>query len=256
MTTSSSYPAAADTFIESKTTTAQRDAFVDDLIRHNTINKLSAAVVAEQSELGLDPAGSAATVVARLAANDTIGGITSGAVAGGMVAETNVVAVESGNGVVHKTVLTATDLVIVLGNTTGVSFGTVTVATFPAGPIRILGASLTTGLSYTFPGTGSQAEPLVGTMGGDYSFGTVGTLNATLDGTAVDIIPSTGIDPLSTAVDNHLATPTDTVYDGTSTAIDINLSHIIDDADVSNGHSENVQVSFVLAVYWINYGDY
>lgn len=256
----SAYPTAIDSIVQPTNNTGRS---VDDLIKDGMISDLITAcaaavagVEAAQTELGADAAGSVATVLTRLNNVDTALGGTDGVVSGGMVAESNVVAVETGNGALHKTVLTATTQTIVIGNTTGVSFGTVKTATFPAGPIRILGASLTVGLSYAFPGTGSQAEPLTGTMGGDYSFGTVGTLNSTLDGTAIDIIPSTGIDPLSTAVDNHLASVTDNPYDGTSTAITVNLSHIIDDGDVTNGHSENVTVSYVLAIYWINFGDY
>ena len=162
------------------------------------------------------------------------------------------VAVETGN-VARKTVLTLVDVPVTVGNTTGVSFGGTKVYDFPAGRILILGATLAA-LSFDLTDAGN-ATPIDAADGGDVAFGTTPPTDGTLTGTDVDIIPSTSIDPISGGI-TGVALAASAQFDGTTTAKDINVNIIIDDADVGDGASDVLLVNGVLTVHWVNLGDY
>jgi len=152
---------------------------------------------------------------------------------------------------VFKTVLTLASTPVTVANTTGSSFGGVKLYDFPVGRILIHG--VTANLSFNWAGTG-----IVATGSGDFSMGTAVTADATLDGTNVDLLPSTGLlDPFVAGVGTGKgALAASAHFDGTTTAIDAFLNLIIDDADVSDEDSSIVLVSGSVTITWTNLGDY
>lgn len=174
----------------------------------------------------------------------------NGALGAGAAAATGNVATET-IPVVHKTVLTLTAVEITVGNTTGVSFGSVKVYDFPEGRIHILGAIL----DLEAPGLGNvgNATPIDGDDNGDISMGTTAASDGTLSGTDVDIIPSTAL-AFDTAVTSALAD--DAQFDGTTTAVDAYINMLVDDGDVGDGASDIIELTGTVTITWINLGDY
>ena len=162
-----------------------------------------------------------------------------GAVANG------VTATEYGDGVMHKTVLSLAEIPVVVVGATGVGFGGVKLYDFPEGRVLVLGVTVDS-LIVTV-GTGLDAAD-----GGDWSFGTVISANATLDGTAVDLAPKTSADPINGA--NSVALAASAQFDGTTTAKDLTFSLIVDDGDIA-GTVENT-IAGAVTVTWMNLGDY
>lgn len=164
-----------------------------------------------------------------------------------------VTAVENGAGdLVHKTVLTLASTPVTVANVTGASFGGAKLYDFPAGRVLVLGVTASLGFVWT-------DEDIAQDGSGDFSLGTTITADATLDGTDVNLLPLTAMtDPfvlgVGAATANALAASAH--FDGTATAIDLNLNIIIDDADVSDGASDVVLASGTVTVTWVNLGDY
>lgn len=151
----------------------------------------------------------------------------------------------------NTTVFTLTGYVLTVANTTGASFGGAKIYDFPAGRISIEGG--TYNLSCDWAGTDIAAAG-----SGDISFGSTITADATLDGTDVDIGASTGmLDPFVTGVGTAKGFfVKDTEIDGTTTALDLNMNMIIDDADVDDGDSDPVTITGTITLFWRNLGDY
>ncbi len=158
---------------------------------------------------------------------------------------------EYGDSILHQSVLTLSDTPVTVANTTGSSFGGVKLYDFPAGRMLVLG--VTADLTFNWDGTDIAADG-----SGDFSMGTTITADATLAGTDVDLLPSTGLlDPFVAGVGTGTgALAAAAQFDGTATAKDLNLNIIIDDADVADGASDIVLVSGTVRVTWINLGDY
>lgn len=149
------------------------------------------------------------------------------------------------------TTLKLSSIGVTVANTTGASFGSKKLYDFPQGRISIIGG--TSNLSFTWTG-----EDIAATGSGDYSLGTTATADATLSGTDVNIQASTAMtDPFVSGVgtgSGGFATIAN--HDGTSTAIDLFLNMIIDDADVADGASDTVTVSGTITFVWAYLGDY
>jgi hypothetical protein len=149
--------------------------------------------------------------------------------------------VESGSGLLHKTVLTFTltgahdlDLTDADPSATGVK-----VYDFPAGSIRIHSAVLD---GITAVGGGALGTPVL-------SCGTVtAAADATLTGTEADIIPSIAI-----AADTHQSLAAAVTLDGTGTAVDLYVNAAA--ATVGTG-AATVAVTGTLTIVWTNGGDY
>lgn len=183
---------------------------------------------------------------------DSAGGTTAETV-GAIVAGIGVTVAESGFGTFRKTVLTLTDVPVLVGNTTAISFGGTKLYDFPTGRILVLGAIVD---NITFDLTSAlNVTPIDDTMGGDVAFGTTLTEDSTLDGTDVDLIPSTSIDPISGGIAGA-ALAASAQFDGTTTAKEVNINIIIDDADVADGASDELLVSGTLTIHWVLLGDY
>lgn len=162
-----------------------------------------------------------------------------------------VTVVERGNDVIHKTILTLASTPVTVANTTGASFGGVKLYDFPEGRIFVLGSVYSLGFVWT-------DEDIAADGSGDFSLGTTITADATLNGTDVDLGPSTAMtDPfvlgVGAATGSALAAAAQ--FDGTATAKDLNLNIIIDDADVEDAASDVVLASGTVTVTWINLGD-
>lgn len=159
--------------------------------------------------------------------------------------------VEKGNAVIHQSVISLASTPVTVANTTGASFGNLKIYDLPAGRILVLG--VTANLSFDW-----SASDIVATGSGDFSLGTTGTSDATLDGTDVDLLPSTAMtDPFVDGVGVGTgALAASAQFDGTSTAKDVYLNMIIDDADVDDAASDDVLVTGTVTITWINLGDY
>lgn len=154
---------------------------------------------------------------------------------------------ELGTGQDHLTKVVVSGLPITLGNTTGVSFGSVGLITFPKALIHIPSVSVVSFL-FDYTDDAGNVTPLTGTMGGDFSLGSTATSDATLDGTDVNILASTSYDPFSTAVTANSAI--NAVLDGTTTAITCYINALVDDGDVSDGASDIVEISGTFYFKW------
>lgn len=160
-----------------------------------------------------------------------------------------------GDGPWIKTTLTLKDVVVTTGNTTGASFGSTKLYDFPEGRIAIL-----SNIAYFTEIDWAGSDIAVGGSG-DYSLGSTATADATLSSTDVDMLPSTAmLDPFVAGVGRSNAGSALAAlaqFDGTTTAVDMNLNAIIDDADVSDGAaSDDVRFTGTIEFVWCNIGDY
>lgn len=179
--------------------------------------------------------------------------VASASASGAGTAGAGTTAVESGNGVLQRTVLTMSDVSVTVANTTGVSFGGTKIYDFPAGRILVLGVTAAN-ISFDLTDAGN-VTPITGTMGGDISIGTTVASDGTLTNADVDLLPSTSIDPISGGVAGA-ALAASAQFDGTGTAKDAFFNILIDDADVADTASDVLLVNGTVTITWINCGDY
>lgn len=129
-----------------------------------------------------------------------------------------------------KQVIKVDDVAIVIDGASGVGFGSAVIGDFPKGNILLLGA-----VAYlSVVGAGAQAG-LVDTWSGDFGIGTTPAGDATITGTDVDIIPSTGVGPAVAEVSPRTrgANGTQAMFDNTDNSLEINCSVLVDDLDIS-----------------------
>lgn len=171
----------------------------------------------------------------------------------------NLFVTEMGDGIHHRTQLQFQNLPVTVANTTGASFGSALLYTFPQGLIFVKAfmAKFSSIAFNTTIGGGSA----IGTGGsGDYSVGTTATADATLSSTDVNLLPSTAmLDPFvgglgSSNVGSYLAAGA--LFDGTATAIPAYLNVIIDDADVADASTSTVYFTGSAQITWEWNGDY
>jgi hypothetical protein len=153
---------------------------------------------------------------------------------------------EEGIGPFHITKINLGNVPVTLGNTTGISFGSVGLMTFPKGKIHIISSNVEDFLW----GLGNEGNvtPIAGTMGGDIALGSTATADATLNSTDVNVLASTSYDPFSTAISANSAI--NAILDGSSTAITLYLNAIIDDADVADTASDVLEATGTIRVVW------
>lgn len=159
-----------------------------------------------------------------------------------------VTAAETG-GLIYKTTVTMADTPCVVteqGAGTN-AVGGVKIYDLPEGRILVLGV---TAENIT---VGIDTNAIDAADGGDVAFGTaVPGIDGLLDGTAVDLCPSTSVDPITNVVDAALAASAQ--FDGTATAKDVYFNMLVDDGDVSATHTNTI--SGTATITWINLGDY
>lgn len=168
-----------------------------------------------------------------------------------------VVAVEYGDGVFHKTVLTCTATPITISDDAGVAqYGGVKVYDFPLGLIVPLGAVVSGTLTAGVTGT------IIDNWDGDVALGTAtASTGATLTGTEADIMQSVAVSAGASDKDGVVsAYSVATVLtesgarwlDGTATAIDMFLNFVIDDDATHTAGSATF--TGVITIPWINAG--
>jgi hypothetical protein len=153
---------------------------------------------------------------------------------------------EEGIGAFHITKLAISALPVTLGNTTGISFGSKQLITFPRGKVHILSSNVEDFLWGL--GNAGNATPIAGTMGGDFALGSTATADATLNGTEVNVLAATSYDPFSTAVSANSAI--NVILDGSATPASVYLNAIIDDADVADAASDILELSCTMRLVW------
>jgi hypothetical protein len=174
----------------------------------------------------------------------------------GAAAGTGVVATEAGNGALHTTTLTLTNAAVTLADEAGtVAYGGLKVYDMPAGAIQFLGAL--SDLDLTLSAAGVNAD-----WDGDFGIGTVtASNNATLSSTEQDILPTTATPQAAasatTANGQSTITEAGIVIDGTSTAADVYLNILVDDADHDvTTTPTNVICNGTIKLVWVSLGDY
>lgn len=165
-------------------------------------------------------------------------------------------AVEYGDGVLHKTVLTLTlsgtnDLD--LAGDADCSAG-IKVYDFPAGRIHLLGATVDASVVVNDAFNASTNDVFhvsVGSVDGTQA------ANGDLTGTEADLIPKTTLDTVSNTT---LTLPWKTAlaaaaqFDGTTTALDVFVNAAV--ANASTTKAVTVAVTGTLTMTWLNLGDY
>ena len=181
----------------------------------------------------------------------TFGAVTYNTVGNGTKASvTGLTVKEYGTPILHKTVLKFDDVSIVMDDVSGASTsGGKKIYDFPAGSIVIVGAEVdVTGLA----GAGGISN----SADGDVGVGTVvaNTTN-TLSSTEQDIISTTEIAQFASGTGPvHAQKAAASFHDGTSTAKDVYLNFLFDDADSSA--DDTLTVNGTVTLYWLNQGDY
>lgn len=184
----------------------------------------------------------------------TLGAVTLSKVGAGTLYSTayNRKITEYGDGIVHKTKIDIAET-FSFDDVAGASASAYKkLYDFPAGSLVILGALVDTAWDVSGTGTvlGVNAD-------GDISLGTAAAdTTSSLSGTEVDIIASTTVAQLVASIGPATARSTAVTYhDGTSTAKDLYLNVLFDDAD-SSDDTTAAKLTGTVTVYWMNLGDY
>ena len=164
----------------------------------------------------------------------------------GTVGAPTVTTVEYGDKAMKRVVITLADHVLEIDGSAAVGFGGTNIYTFAEGLVRIH-----TVVCDGFTLTPDEADLEAG-EGGDFSIGSTQTADVTLDGTDVNFIASTSIDPIETATDVVNTTAFD--LDGHTTAAAIYINALADDADVATISTNTLTA--VITVTYSNLGDY
>ena len=147
---------------------------------------------------------------------------------------------------IRKQTISLKQAPIVINGATGVGFGTTVIGDFPEGNVLLLGA--VANLSIAGPG---NAAGLGDTWEGDYGIGSTPAGDATLTGDDVNIIQSTAlaaataeVSPVTRGTSAQANIPA--ILDNTDGSLEINLSALIDDADIS---ADNIACTATGEVY-------
>ena len=227
--------------------TAQRGVTLENFFK--VINTITAkAVPTNADKVVIYDAAGGASKSSTLAQILTAGNTNVGAAAG-----TGVVATEYGNGTVHQTVLTCTNVAVALSDNAGVvAYGGLKIYDFPAGSVLIMGAVPDISLTKSSAGVNDNWD-------GDFGLGTVTATNdATLATTEQNLLPTTATPQAAAGVTTSDGKNAAVAFlDGTTTAVDCFLNYLVDDADHNvAGTACNLVVNGTITLTWINLGDY
>lgn len=169
-----------------------------------------------------------------------------------------VTAVEYGDGVLHKVVLTLTATPISIADDAGVAqYGGVLIYTMPEGVITTLGAVIDGSITLGATGT------IINTWGGGIALGTVtATTGSTLTSTEANIMPEVNVAAATAkvaVVDAHSVASALTEsgarwLDGHTTAIPVYLNLVVDD-DASHTAGTGT-ITGTVTITYLNLGDY
>jgi len=157
-------------------------------------------------------------------------------------------------GVMHKTVITLTNLVVpCVSVTTGAGIGGALIYTFPTGRMLHMGTFATLSISVA---SAQQADFTDGTPEGDIGIGTVIMADADSFGTdAADDDYCTGTAVVMAA---FAQTGLQVKSDATPALLlneDVNVNVLIDAADIDDDATSSVLVSGTVTIYYIKVGD-
>lgn len=155
-------------------------------------------------------------------------------------------------GIVRKTTLLLHDKQMSIDGS-AIGFGTEKIYDFPTGNILVLGVVVNAEIDTT--DQYDSGMTISDTADGDFSCGTTGTSDSTLDTTDVDLCPKTTIAQLVSGegpLDGVLGA--NVQFNGTATAKDLYLSVLIDDADISGNTTIALQGTVIF--HWVPLGDY
>jgi hypothetical protein len=131
-----------------------------------------------------------------------------------------------------KQTVTVRDATLSIDGASGVGFGSVVIGDFPEGNILVLGA-----VAY-MQFTGPTAATLADDWEGDFAIGSTPASDATATATDINVITSTPIAAATAEVSprtrgTSTATDLDHVLDNTDGSLELNLTLLVDDADIS-----------------------
>jgi len=140
---------------------------------------------------------------------------------------------------------------ITVNGASGVGFGTAVIGDVPEGNVLFLGAIAYLQFTKVSAATGIQA-----TFDGDYSIGSAPTADATLNGSEVDLIPSTALGAATAGVSPVVrgANATQVMLDNTDASLEINLNLLIDDANIT-ADAQGLTVSGYVLLSYVIMGD-
>lgn len=162
-----------------------------------------------------------------------------------------VTAVEYGNAMLHRTVLTLTDLPITMRDTE--QGGGVKIYDFPAGRILFLGS-----IGTIIPTTHSAVSTLNAGVTCNWGVGSTIQANGTVATTEQNIIQvtawtSSATQDVAPAASNGVGILT--VLDGTSAAVDAHLNLAVAGSGDIDGNA-SILVTGTITITWLNLGDY
>jgi hypothetical protein len=143
---------------------------------------------------------------------------------------------------------TISETVDVTATSTAVGFGTTVIGDLPEGNILLLGAVMYLSLA----GSGADAD-LAATWDGDFSVGTTATADVTLDGTDVNIIPSSALGAATAEVSPTVraVNATQSILDNTDGSLELNLNVLIDAANIVDDATVTLTASGTLQLVYV-----
>lgn len=178
--------------------------------------------------------------------------------AGTKGASSTIAVEEQGNGILRQTKITLTNAPLaVVSVTTGAGVGGLKLYTFPEGYVHVLGSYGSITLSIA---SAKQADFTDATPEGDIGIGSLLPANADAlgtDATDDDICtarPFTMSSYATSAIPLRADAAT-LVLNGSSTAEDVNLTILVDAADIDDGATTEVLATGTIYIRWIFAGD-
>lgn len=163
------------------------------------------------------------------------------------------VSIVDSDGAVHKTVVKFDAHTIAVADAAGVvAYASRKFLDLPAGAIIIHGVVANLTINKSSAGINNDFD-------GDFSVGTATAAgDATLTGTEANLIASTATPQATAGATTAKGRSTAAVYlDGTSTAVDLFLNILVDDADHDvTTTAANLIINGTITVIWSNMGDY
>lgn len=182
--------------------------------------------------------------------NVTFGSTIKSTVGAG-AATSGATAVEYGDGILHKTVLTLNKSISITDSAGTGGYGSYKMYDFPDGAIEVLGTVSNLAVS----SASGTTHGLAADSDGDFSLGTAACNAGSLASTEADLMASTSIAQLANTAGPVLGSSGAVgALDGTSSAKDLYLNVIFDDADSSG--ADTIATTGTVTVYWLNLGDY
>jgi hypothetical protein len=131
-----------------------------------------------------------------------------------------------------------------------VGFGTTVIGDLPEGNILLLGA-----VGYFQFGT-ADAD-IAATWDGDYSVGSTATVDVTLNGTDVDILPSTALGAATAQLSPRVRSvnATQAILDNTDGSLELNLNLLVDAANIVDGATAVMTINGELTLLYSVMGD-